>query len=90
MSKNIPLWIKDNARWWSASAISDSEFIDGIEYLLKENIISISSPSQNSFSERSIPSWIKDNARWWANNEITEDEFIQALEYLIKSGIIRV
>ena len=90
LSKNIPIWIKDNARWWSSSAISDSEFIDGIEYLLNENIISVSSPSQNSFSERSIPSWIKDNARWWANNEITEDEFIQAIQYLIKSGIIRV
>ena len=90
LSKNIPSWIKDNARWWSSSAISDSEFIDGIEYLLNEDIISISSKSQTSFSERSIPSWIKDNARWWSNNEITEDEFIQALQYLIKSGIIRI
>lgn len=90
LDKSIPSWIKDNARWWSSSAISDSEFIDGIEYLLNENIISISSSNQNSFSERTIPSWVKDNAHWWANNEITEDEFIQALQYLIKSGIIRV
>ena len=90
LSKSIPSWIKDNARWWASSVISDSEFIDGIEYLLNEDIISISSQSQNSFSERVIPSWIKDNARWWANNAISDDEFIQAIQYLIKLGIIRV
>ena len=35
LGKNIPSWIKDNARWWSSSVISDSEFIDGIKYLIE-------------------------------------------------------
>ncbi|WP_316506191.1 peptidase [Nitrosopumilus sp.] len=90
LGKNIPSWIKDNARWWSSSIISDSEFIDGIEYLMDENIITVSSTSQPSSSDESIPSWIKDNARWWANDNISDDDFIQAIQYLIEKGIIQV
>ena len=90
LEKTVPSWIKDNARWWSSSIISDSEFIDGLEYLLNENIISISSENLNSFSDRSIPSWIKDNARWWANNNITDEEFLLAVQYLIEIGIIQL
>ena len=90
LSKNIPSWIKENARWWSSSIIPDSEFIDGIEYLVNENIIIISSDSQSLLSKKVIPSWIKENAGWWANDNITDEEFIQAIQYLIKNGIIRV
>ena len=90
LEKTVPSWIKDNARWWSSSVIPDSEFIDGLEYLLNENIISTSSENPNSFSDRSIPSWIKDNARWWANNNITDDEFLLAVQYLIEMGIIQL
>lgn len=90
LTENIPSWIKDNARWWSSSIVSDSEFIDGIEYLIDENVITVSSDSKSYLSERIIPNWIKDTAKWWANGNITDDEFIQAIEYLIKNGIIKV
>ena len=90
LSKNIPTWIKDNAKWWSSSTISDSEFIDGIEYLIEENIIIISSNRQNLTSEKTIPNWIKINSDWWANNLISDEDFVKMLEYLVKKGIIQV
>ena len=90
LSNNIPTWIKDNARWWSSSIIPDSEFITGLEYLINQNIIVISSDSQSLLSKQNIPIWIKDNARWWANDNITDEDFIQAIQYLIKNGIIQV
>ena len=31
----IPQWIKNNAKWWSSDSVSDSEFIDGLEYLIE-------------------------------------------------------
>ena len=90
LSKNVPLWIKDNAKWWSSSIISDSEFIDGIEYLIEENIIQISTNRQNLSSDKTIPDWIKINSDWWANNLISDEDFVKMLEYLVQKGIIRV
>jgi len=87
-TQNIPDWVKDNARRWSSTSISDSEFIDGLEQMIKDKIIV--SPKENSISERVIPAWIKNNARWWSNDQISDDDFIKSLQYLVKKGIIRV
>ena len=38
---SIPSWIKNNAGWWSKGAISDDEFVRGIQYLISVGIIKI-------------------------------------------------
>ena len=37
---SIPTWIRTNAGWWASSAISDDDFKSGIQYMIKEQIIS--------------------------------------------------
>ncbi|GEM_PF-1238776 len=37
----IPQWIRNNAKWWSEGAISDAEFLKGIQYLIQEGIIQV-------------------------------------------------
>ena len=37
----IPDWVRNNAGWWSQEKISDEDFISGIEFLIKRNIVSI-------------------------------------------------
>ena len=37
----VPDWIKNNAMWWSEDLIEDADFINGIQYLVKKQIISI-------------------------------------------------
>ena len=37
----VPDWVKNNAMWWSEDLIQESDFINGIEYLIKKQIISI-------------------------------------------------
>ncbi len=32
----IPAWIKSNAKFWAEGLISDSEFLSGIKYLIKQ------------------------------------------------------
>ena len=39
----IPQWIKNNAGWWADGSISDSDFVQGIQFLIKEGIMRISS-----------------------------------------------
>jgi len=35
----IPSWIKNNAGWWANDSIDDKTFVQGIEYLVKNGII---------------------------------------------------
>jgi len=37
----IPQWIKTNAGWWSQGLISDSEYVQAIEYMINQGIIKI-------------------------------------------------
>jgi len=86
----VPDWIKNNASWWSTDAITDDEFIGGIEHLIKEKIIIIPESQSSIKSEKIVPQWIKNTANWWSEDLITDDEFVSALEFLVKAGIIRV
>ena len=88
----IPEWIKSNAEWWAAGQIDDDAFVQGIQYLIKEDILKIPPTVQNSDSGSStgIPEWIKSNAEWWAAGQIDDDAFVQGIQYLIKEGIMKV
>ena len=87
----IPIWIKNNAKWWSEGAISEHEFLQSIEFLIKVGTIDIPDlPKSSSYSSKTVPGWIKNNARWWSEGIISELEFIQGLQYLISNGIIKV
>ena len=40
-TQSVPNWIKNIAGWWSEDLIEESDFVNGIEYLIKKQIISI-------------------------------------------------
>jgi len=86
----IPDWIKNNAKWWSSNTVSDSEFINGLEYLIEEGLIIVNPGASISISEQKIPDWIKNNAKWWANDQISDEDFVKSIQYLVKKGIIRI
>ncbi len=86
----IPHWIKSNASWWASGKINDTDFISGIEYLIKNKIIKVDSQTINQESSDTIPSWIKNNAKWWASGLISDDDFLKGIKYLIENNIIIV
>ena len=87
----IPSWIKNNAEWWAADQIDDNSFVQGIQFLIKENILKIPPTSQGTAtSSNEIPTWIKNNAGWWADGSIDDDSFIQGIQFLIKEGIMKI
>lgn len=88
--KRIPDWIKNNVSWWSEGKIDDRAFVQGIQFLIKENIIHVQAGLESSSSSNEIPSWVKNNAKWWADGQITEDDFLKGMEHLVKIGIIHV
>ena len=88
-AENVPEWVKNTAGWWATDAISETEFVNAIEFLVKENIIQVN-VSQTSETSQGVPDWIKNTAGWWATDAISETEFVNAIAYLIKVGIISI
>tara|TARA_Y100000310_G_scaffold31876_1_gene30239 strand:+ start:1281 stop:3416 length:2136 start_codon:yes stop_codon:yes gene_type:complete len=91
LAENVPEWIKNNAGWWASDQISDSSFLQGIQYLINKGILVIPSIETSESSQpQKVPGWIKNTAGWWAGDKISEVEFVNAIQYLIKHGIINV
>ncbi len=87
---SVPDWIRNNAEWWATGKINDSAFISGIEFMLENNIIMVSTTSPGNLSDEEIPDWIRNNAHWWSQDLISEDEFVNALKFMIQEGIITI
>jgi len=86
----IPSWIKNNAEWWSDGQIDDEEFVQGIQYLINNEIMNIPQTESGESSGNKIPDWIKNNAGWWADGQIDDETFVNGMQYLVSNGIISV
>ena len=90
-SEDIPEWVKNNASWWSERQISQSEFTNGLEFLINEGIIYIpATESGITGPDKSIPDWVRNTAGWWSDDLIPDSEFVNAMKYLIEIGLIEV
>lgn len=90
----IPLWIKNNAHWWSQNEIDNEDFVAAVQYLIDKDVLLVPEIRVISILEPAptpeIPIWIKSNAEWWANDSISDEEFIQSIQWLIEKRIMTV
>jgi len=91
-TQHIPVWVRNNANWWSENQIDDSDFVAGMQYLIDKKIMKIpeTQVASESSGEISMPDWIKNNAGWWAEGQITDDDFVTGMQWLVANGIMRV
>ena len=38
---SIPMWVRDNASWWSEGQLTDVEFANGLKYLISNGLIKV-------------------------------------------------
>ena len=87
----IPAWVKNTASWWSDDKIPDSSFIETIEFLIKNEIITVEVvPDLDSEVTNEIPTWVKNTAGWWSDDKIPDVTFVASIKYLMSQGIIHV
>ncbi len=85
----IPKWIKNLAQWWAEDKIKDKEFIQGLHFLIENEIIQIQIiPTTHQTNE--VPLWIKENARWWSEDKINDQDFTLGIQYMMENGIIDI
>jgi len=87
---SIPYWMKNNAELWSTEKITDSEFVNAIQYLIKNKYMTIHTQSVAKINSDIIPSWVKTKAEGWSNNTVSDVEFVFSIKYLIMHGIIQL
>ena len=86
---SVPDWVKNTAGWWAEGLISEGEFVKGVEFLIKQQIIDTTVQTTSSENlDASVPDWVKNTAGWWAEGQISEGEFVNAIEHLVKTGTI--
>jgi len=88
----IPTWIRNNAKWYADGLVGESDFTQGIGYMIKNNIMRIPElPERSEDSVASgVPDWVKNNAKWWADGQISDGDFVKGIQYLVKQGIIQI
>ena len=88
---SIPSWIKDTAKLWGDDKIGDSNFKQGLQWLIENKIMTI--PEGKAYSgsnNQQIPIWVRNDAKWWADNQIGDSDFVQGMQYLIQIRTINI
>jgi len=86
----FPSWIKTLVGFWVTDKIDDATFFQVIEYLAKNQIITIpKTDTHEAESSTDIPSWIKTSAEFWIQEKISDNEFALGLEWLVNNGVIK-
>ena len=52
--RTIPYWIKNNAGWWANNKISDDDFTTGLEYMIENNIIKVSTQTNSELVQKEL------------------------------------
>ncbi len=87
----IPDWVRNTANWWSLTQITDQDFAKSLEYLIKEDIISVPQGTESEGeSEAQMPSWLRKNAGWWSQGLLSDEEFVKSIQWLIANGFIKI
>jgi len=86
----IPNWVKNTAGWWADDKIPDSSFTETIEFLIKDETITMKIPDLDSEVVNKIPAWVKNTAGWWADDKVHDTTFVAAIRYLVSQGIVYV
>jgi hypothetical protein len=89
-AESIPNWIKNNAGWWAEGAISQEDFVSGLQFLIQNGILRVPPTQVSGEKSDDVPAWVKNNAEWWAKGEISDDDFVGGIQYLIKIGIVSI
>jgi len=89
-SVQVPSWIQTTAGFWVDGFSSDDEFVNAIEFLIKERVIVIPPTASGGETAAEIPSWIKTTTGYWVDGFTSDKEFVTAIQWLIENDIMRI
>lgn len=89
-TKSIPDWVKNIAGWWAEGKTSNHDFVNGMQYLIDNDIIKITDIAVSSNSAKDIPLWIKNTALWWSQGLVNDNDFLSGIQHMIENGLMSI
>jgi len=89
-SNKVPLWIKNNALWWSENKITDADFTSGIEFLVENKIIILENNSiQKTAGPGKTLEKCEGNARCFSGKitQVIDGDTIRVNDYPIRFSL---
>jgi len=86
----VPTWVKSTVSLWGVEKITDKDFLNILQYLIKNDIIKI--PKENVFEntkELKMLSWVRGNLNTWSQDEVPNSEFFKNMNWLIENKFIK-
>lgn len=87
---HVPHWVKNNVKLWKNNEIDDIEFVNAIQFLIKNRYVTTYVSDISMINPGIIPLWIKNTAVNWSDGTSADDEFNASISYLISHGIIKI
>lgn len=75
-NSNVPEWIKNNAGWWAEGTLDDDSFLNGMKYLIENDIIQIE--TTESFVDQGDFILVQSPSN---SNTINKELFVDKLNY---------
>ena len=73
-AENVPEWVKNTAGWWADDLISETEFVNSLQYLIKVGIIVVPQ-AETTLEIPGYPDWLINNPSWQTAREVTNSDF---------------
>ena len=84
-AQSVPDWVKNTAGWWASDAISETEFVNAIEFLVNDGIIKV----ESNYTPKQL-------AEMWKKGQIPDKSFLDQLrtiseeKYFLSEDILDV
>jgi len=75
----IPTWIKNTAGWWSEGVVSDSDFVNSIQWLLDNKVLQVSNTEDSEWKIEADKLY-KENQQLKAEINVLQNDLIQLLK----------
>ena len=72
--QSVPAWVKNTAGWWADDLISETEFVNSLQYLIKVGIIVVPQ-AETTLEIPGYPDWLINNPSWQTAREVTNSDF---------------
>jgi uncharacterized protein YjbI with pentapeptide repeats len=85
--QSVPAWVKNTAGWWADDLISETEFVNSLQYLIKVGIIVVPQ-AETTLKISGYPDWLINNPSWQTAREVTNSDFTNFDTSYVKEKVI--
>ena len=90
VTPTMPEWVRIVVSYWADGIISDSTFINCMQYIIENGVVHVSSVPLQPDPVSVIPDRVRTNLSHWANGSVPDSMFIGSMHFLIKNDIIHI